>query len=72
MAEEFQDCLFCGLDVDIDDNPEWDLKKAYFAIEDKWPAIKVDELFWACRECEKLLLQRIASFNLRERKAGEI
>ena len=55
MNEEWQDCLFCGLDVDIDDNPEWDSKIAFVAIAEKYPTLEEGELFWACRKCEGLM-----------------
>ena len=55
MNEEFQDCFFCGLDIDIDDNPAWDAKSALAAIEDKYPILEEGELFWCCVACERFL-----------------
>ena len=52
------ECEFCGLDVDIDDNPEWDFAKALAALEEKYPPIPEDELFWCCDSCEWLIRMR--------------
>lgn len=57
-VEEWQDCIFCGLDVDIDDNLKWDFKKALVAIEEKYPAIKEGEYYWACMACQKIMDQK--------------
>ena len=55
MIGDWEVCFFCGLDVCIDDNPEWDLKKALASIEEKYSAIKEDQLFWCCVACEGFL-----------------
>ena len=55
MNKEWQDCFFCGLDIDIDDNPEWDRKKVLATIEDKYSTLEDGELFWCCVACEGFL-----------------
>ena len=49
------ECEFCGHDVDIDDNPEWDFSKALAALEEKYPPVPEGEPFWCCDSCEKLI-----------------
>ena len=52
------ECEFCELDVDIDDNPEWEFTKAIAALDIKFPHIQDNELFWCCDSCEKLMRLR--------------